>query len=119
MAALTLLSAVTATGAGNSKDIGHIITNHVIQATITGAPTAVTVDLEGSIDGANFASIDSHVFTAGELTATHALVTLVDLPVTFVRANLTTLTGGTAPTVTVVYEGDNNTLNKRGRRGAF
>lgn len=119
MAALTLLNAVTSTGAGPIRDIGHVIKDHVFSASITGAPSAVTVALEGSIDGTNFAAIDSHVFSAGELTATFALVTLVDLPVTFVRANLTTLTGGTAPTVTFLYEGDNNTLNKRNRRGAF
>ncbi len=105
----SLLTAVTATGAGAgstaSSGLDKVIKDHTIQATITGAPTAVTVDLEGSLDGTTWFILDSHVFTAGELTATAAIVHILGAPVRHIRGNLTVLTGGTAPTVTMLYDG--------------
>lgn len=98
-----LLSAVTATGAGTGVKASPWTSTHTVQATITGAPTAVTVDLEGSLDGAKWFTLVSHAFSGGELTATAALFFVTGSPVAMVRANLTTLTGGTAPTVSVVY----------------
>jgi hypothetical protein len=119
MAALKLLDAVTATGASDSKKFNYLVQDHTVQATITGAPSAVTVDLEGSLDGVTFFSLESHVFTAGELTATGAMFHIIDKPVLFVNINLTTLTGGSAPTVTALYEGDSSWKSKISRRGEF
>ena len=41
--------------------------------------------------------------SAAELTATQALIHVVDKPTRYVRMNLVTLTAGTSPTVTTIY----------------
>jgi hypothetical protein len=66
--------------------------------------TAVTVDLEGSLDDTTWFQLARHAFSAAEITAESAMFHVVDKPVRYVRANLIALTGGTAPTVTVLYE---------------
>lgn len=104
--AVILLNTVTATGAGGSIICGQGISEHTVQATITGAPTAVTVALEGSLDATTWIELDSHVFSAGELTATKAMWHVVNKVVKHVRLNLTTLTGGTSPTVIGKWEGN-------------
>jgi len=104
--AVKLLNAATATGPSTSWAVRMKPRNHTVQFTITGAPTAVTVDLEGSLDDSTWISLASHVMSAAELTATQAMFHVVDKPVRYIRTNLTTLTGGTAPTVTTLYEGE-------------
>ena len=103
--AFKFLDAATATGASTSVPVRKIIKDHTVQTNITGAPSAVTMDLEGSLDGTNWFQLATHPFTAGELTATQAMFHVDEKPVRFIRVNLTTLTGGTAPTVTSLYEG--------------
>ena len=102
----TLLNAATATGAGSAQKTFAIPEKHTVQATMGGTvvATAVTVDLEGSLDGTTFFTLASHAFSAAEITAEAAMFHITDKPVKYVQANLTTLTGGTAPTVTVLYE---------------
>ena len=104
--AIKLLNGATATGASTSHPVRMKPRNHTIQVTITGAPTAVTVDLEGSLDDTTFVSLADYVLTAADLTATAAMFHVVDKPVRYIRANVTNLVGGTAPTVTVLYEGE-------------
>lgn len=101
----TLLNAATSTGAGTAKNLSRLIDKHVIQVDITGAPSAVTVVLEGSLDGNDFGVVGTHAFTAGDLTNTTAIFFDSDSPLLYVRVNLTVLTSGTAPTVTAIYEG--------------
>jgi len=104
--AVKLLNAATATGASLTWAVRMKPRNHTVQFTITGAPTAVTVDLEGSLDDITWTSLASHVTSAGELAAAAAMFHVVDKPVRYTRINLTTLTGGTAPTITALYEGE-------------
>lgn len=92
------LSAVTATGAGAAFALGAAKRTFGLQVTVTGAPTAAVVDLEGSLDGSTWDAIGTWSIGAGQ--ASGDIVFVVDRPVLHVRANLTTLTGGTAPTVT-------------------
>lgn len=119
MSGLILLNAVTGTGASLAKAFSRLVDKHSLQVVITGAPTAVTVALLGSLDGVTFSLIGTHAMSAGELTATDALYFEIDKPVLHVKASLTVLTAGTAPTVTVVYEGDSTVAKRPGRRGAF
>jgi hypothetical protein len=74
----TLLNAASATGAGNTQRVSLIPSQHTVQATMGGTvvATAVTVDLEGSLDDTTWVQLARHAFSAG----------------------------GTAPTVTVKYE---------------
>lgn len=104
--AVKLLNAATATGASTTFATRMKPRNHTVEFTITGAPTAVTVDLEGSLDDQTWVSLASYVMSAGELTAAAAMFHIVDKPVRYVRVNLTNLVGGTAPTVTALYEGE-------------
>ncbi len=106
MAAQTvLLAAATATGVGAIKSFNLLIDKHALQVTTTGDPTAVTVTLEGSLDGTNFFTVGTHAFVAADITADGAIFFDVDSPCLSVRVNLTVLTAGTAPTVTAIYEG--------------
>ena len=105
--ARTLLNAATGTGAGGTFKTNTIPDKHTVQVTMGGTvvATAVTVDLEGSLDGTFWQALASHALDAGEITAEGAIFHVVNAPIKYVRANLTTLTGGTAPTVTVKYLG--------------
>lgn len=99
-----LLDAATSTGAGAKFNVtSDNGSTHSVQVGMGGTlvATAVTVDLEGSLDGLKWFQLAQHILTAGEITAESALFHVVNTPVNFVRANLITLTGGTAPTVTV------------------
>lgn len=74
-----------------------------VQVNLTGDPTAVTVDVEGSLDGTNFGVIETHIFTADELVAMSAYFYITDKPVPYYRINISTLTfttAGTAETIT-------------------
>lgn len=108
-AAILLLDAATATGAGPAEaTITHRITNWSCDATITGSPTAVTVRIEGNQGRTALFSptgMATHVFAAGELTAGIASFGIANTPVNQIRGNITTLTGGTNPTVTVICGG--------------
>ena len=105
--AVLLLNAATATGAGpviTRRDLPSI---HTVQATMGGTvvATAVVLDLEGSLDNSTWFSITSYTFDAADITAEAAMFHQANKPVRFIRLNLTTLTGGTAPTITAKYTG--------------
>lgn len=93
---IRLLNAVTGTGTGTAVDLGYVASDSSWHMILTGTPTTATCSIEGSLDGINY-------FTYSTANLTQASVTLfmVDRPIRFVRANLSALTGGTAPTVTV------------------
>ena len=88
-----ILSAA-ATGAGQAYAVPAKA--YTWQTIVTGTPTTIAINLEGSMDGVNFAQIDTSALAGGELRS------VANKPVAFIRANLATLTGGTAPTVTVI-----------------
>lgn len=87
------LNAVVATGASPSIDLGQAFASHTMQTVVTGAPT-VSATLQGSLDGTNWATLATTTSATGDMQ--HA----VDKPVRFLRVNLGTFTGGTAPTFT-------------------
>lgn len=94
----TLLNAVTATGAGTALSPGFACSHYSWHIVVTGAPTAVSVTLEVSNDGGNsWQVVDTSTTTTEEIRH----ITGAGKEGLLVRANLGTLTGGTAPTVTV------------------
>jgi hypothetical protein len=103
-----LLNAVIATGAGPAFAMplspnvqrGGFIQSMAWQINTTGAPSGLSVTLQGSLDGVNWFSIGSAV-TSDTLTVIN-LANANAGPYAFIRANLTTLTGGTTPSVTVL-----------------
>lgn len=69
----------------------HIFTWTVIQAGT--APATIQVDLQGSIDGINYFALDSTT-TVSSFQMRH----IAYKPIRFIRAKLTTLTGGDGTT---------------------
>jgi len=91
------LSAATSTGPGTVTDLGVVRSAHTLQTSTTGSPTGVTVLLEGSLAAAGpWATLATSTSTTGDVQ------TATGKAVRYVRANLTVLTGGTAPTVTAL-----------------
>ncbi len=80
--------------------------NHTVHIIVFGAPSAVTVDLDGSLDGINWASLNEHIMSAEELAAGIAIFHTVDKPIRYVRIALTELTSGGGATVSAFYEGE-------------
>jgi len=103
--AVKLLNAVTTTGASPRWKASGSIT-HTVQIDITGSPTAVTVDLEGSLNDVTYFTLASHSMTSSELSGSAAMFHVETKRVEYIKANVTTLTGGSSPTVTVRYFGD-------------
>lgn len=96
--ALTGLSAATATGAGAVFNLMLCHGNFTMAVTVTGAPASCAVQLQGSLDNTNWYNMGS----ATSNTSGTAVVNATNMPAQYVRANLTTLSGGTSPTVTAV-----------------
>lgn len=89
----TSLRGATGTGAGDNRSVPGTVT-YAISVQTTGSPASFNVNVEGTLDGTNWSSL-------GSITAA-GVSWQVDKPVSQIRANLTTLTGGTAPTVTAM-----------------
>ena len=92
------LAAATATGPGTEITVppslvGGFISGFTWDVVLTGSPTSVTVDLEGTIDGTTWAVYDNYTGSAD--TQRH----VANKPGLRLRANLTALSGGSSPTV--------------------
>lgn len=85
-----------AVAAGTSHDNNFVRNNHSLQVVFTGAPTTLTVKLELSLDGVNWFTSTAQVTQAD---TSGKIVTVVDTPARYVRANATAASGGTAPTL--------------------
>ena len=103
-----LLTAAAATGAGTAQSIQPQESNPqrtrdldaVASVALTGAPTEAQVAVEGSFDGATWfvmAAFDAALITE---------FAVPNSPVKYVRGNVLTLVGGTAPTVTLTMDYD-------------
>jgi YbbR domain-containing protein len=98
---ITLANASTNTnGTGTGVIPIDVFNNWTIQANITGAPTAVTVYIDGNVDGTTYTEMANHTFSAGELTATQAVFSISNMPSYKIRARWA-ITNGTAATITI------------------
>jgi hypothetical protein len=90
----TSLNAVSATGAGNAvRSVGGTGERNFTWVTFfTGTPTAINVNLEGSVDGTHYYTLDSSTSTSGEMRH------IAYKSVRFVRCNISsyTVNGSTA-----------------------
>jgi len=93
------LGSLAAAGTFERVEVIKENTNIAVQYNLTGDPTAVTVDFEGSLDGSTWGVIESHVFSAGELTALSKFSFVVDKPTPYFRLNASTVTFTTAGTI--------------------
>jgi hypothetical protein len=96
-------TAQTATGATSAfvADAG-VLNVHNSQLIVTGGPAGCTYRLQGSNDGGT----TWYNISASDITCTSTTNSVtVDVPAPRIRGNLLTLSGGTAPTVTLHYAG--------------
>lgn len=91
------LLAATSTGVGVARDCEQATRHHTIHVTVTGSPNSTAVLLEGSHDGQRWFLLVAAGTGTGD---TQAVKTVSEHWVRHVRANLTTLSGGTNPAVT-------------------
>lgn len=104
--AVKLLDAVTSTGVSSSWPLRMGVKEHTVQATFTGDPTAVTILLEGSLDEQTWYQLAVHNAIGDDLTNQQTMFHVTSKLVNAIRINLSTLTGGTSPTVTALYDGE-------------
>jgi len=106
---IKLIDGVQETGAGNSFVLPYTVKDHTIDCYFTnsgGSVTALTVNLEGSIDGSRWFILASYSFTSDDLSNKQTMFHATDKMVTYIRANITTLTetGTTAVYVRYILE---------------
>lgn len=87
------MTTLTANGSTDSVNLDGSHRTFTFQSVITGTPTSFTLTYQGSLDGTNWFTLGTTTATAGEATF------VVDKPAQFVRATLSALVGGTAPTI--------------------
>jgi hypothetical protein len=102
--------ALTAATNTATLDVGRALpSNHAVLAVVTGGPATCTISLQGTIDGVTWDTISSAT------TCTSSVYFYASgKPVSGIRANLTALTGGTSPTVTVYYVGSHGASSNGG-----
>jgi hypothetical protein len=104
---ITLINKATTIGESDgvsitqSQEEGQI--NHSFQVIATGNPTAVTIQIDGTLDGTNYSELLTHDLTSSEITAQIAIIHLINKTVPRIKAIINTLDGGTNPTVSVYY----------------
>lgn len=127
-----LLSAVTSTGAGTAVDFTVPRGRFNVNVTWTGAPTAVTLAVEASMDNSSFSEVARLTYPpvnaqrgyetapakADTTTAychtpavTGGSVQTAGIEGRYLRANLLTLTGGSTPAVSATAVPLNNDVN--------
>lgn len=99
------LGKLTATGVTNYADLQIAAHTHTIQAVVTGGPAACSIQLEGTLDDPSTSAADWADLSGSQTCTSTVTFHVIDRAVRGVRANLTALSGGTAPTVTVKYMG--------------
>ncbi len=96
---IVLLSAVTGAGVSDYVDFENVLSQFSCMVRWGGTvPTNTVVRLEGSLDGANWATLQEVTVTTDK-TMFH----VVNKPVRFIRANYVSKTGGDATTA-VTFE---------------
>jgi len=102
----TLLNGVETTGVSDFIVVKKVpIQTVVCHFTNTGGSvTALTVDLEGSLDTTNWLTLKSYEFDTTELAAKKTGFHLVNKMMPYIRANITTLTETGTTAVYVKYE---------------
>lgn len=92
----------SATGATASSGLMRgLPVNHTSELIVTGGPATCTYSLQGTRDGVTWFTISASAITCTSTTVAFE----ANKPAVSVRGNLLTLTGGTAPTVTLKYIG--------------
>lgn len=103
--AVRLLDAASSTGVSTAWYLSSGANEHTVQCMATGSPTSVVVELEGSLDNGTWYQLAEHLWSNSELSNQAAMFHVSSKLVGYVRINLTTMSGGSSPTMTVLYTG--------------
>ena len=87
------------------SDVQHrvprgILSRFTIYSTMGGIPTAVTLNILGSIDRSNWFILASHVFDSTEISDKKSMFHIINKPVMFMQAQTKKLQG-TTPSITI------------------
>lgn len=98
--AQTIMSAVgNGGGAGDTYVLPGLMSRFTWSTALIGSPTGVSATLQGSIDGTTWFTIDTSISTTNETRH------VVNKTVAYLRGGDPTLTGGTAPKVSIKVAG--------------
>ena len=97
MSKFTLLDAATAVGVGPTLYFTDNPDGIAFQVSDTGAATQITITIETTNDDVNWDTLSTN-----DITAAGNIFQYAGNPGAAIRANLTVLTAGTAPTVTLI-----------------
>ncbi len=104
----TLLSNLASTKTGDVIDFRKlfgfsrgVLKDFTFYTSVTGAPTAVSVEIQGSIDSTNFFTLACHDFSVSDITAGKSMFHVVSKPCMQMKVKVSKLIGGTTPTVTM------------------
>jgi hypothetical protein len=102
-----ILGTLTATGQTMGVHSGLATHKHTLQVVVTGSPASCSVQLEGTLDDITDPSVTPFWANLSGTQSCTSSVTfhVVEKPVRAIRANLTALSGGSSPTVTIKYLG--------------
>jgi hypothetical protein len=89
------LDAATSTGPGTLVEFDVPKSIFSMEVVADGSPSSVVVTLQGTLDGTHFVTLGTVSLSGNDFNIIHATSVYVA-----VRANLTTLSGGSSPTVT-------------------
>jgi len=98
------LGTLNAPGPTVAQNLPFTVHKHTVQAVVTGAPATGSIQLEGTLDDVTGSPTWFNLSGAQPCTA-NTIFHVVDRPVSGIRVNLTALTGGTGPTVSIRYLG--------------
>lgn len=99
------LGTLTATGTTRAVNLYMAAHKHTVEVAVAGSPASCSVQLEGTLDDPLSASAVWSNLSGAQSCTSSTMFHVIDRAVTAVRANVTALTGGTSPSVTVVYQG--------------
>jgi len=100
------LGTLSAVATSNPVNVGLVAHKHTLQVTVAGSPSTCTVELDGTLDDVVLTASPNWQNLSGSQTCTSSTAfSVVDRPVTGIRGNLTALSGGSSPTVTLKYVG--------------
>ena len=93
-----ILTGATVIGAGKLFEIGGVDT-HTLHVVFTGSISALTVAIEGSINGTDVVALATHELATEEISAKSSMFHIVNKLVEYVRVNITVMTGSGSVTV--------------------
>jgi hypothetical protein len=97
---------LTGTGTTWAFDMSLLTpSQHTLEVVVAGSPSSCSIQLEGTLDNPSGSSVTWANLSGAQTCTSSVTFSVVNKPVRAVRANLTSLSGGSSPTVTVGYAG--------------